>query len=258
MRIIPAIDIIEGKCVRLTKGDFSTKKVYSEDPLEMAKSFEAHGVKYLHLVDLDGAKSGSVCNHRILEKIVSRTGLKVDFGGGIKSEEDITKAFEHGASQITGGSIAIKDKDLFLSWIDQYGPEKIVLGADVIDEHIAITGWQETTERHVIPFIKYYQNEGISYVICTDVGKDGMMEGPATELYKEILSHTNRIETVISMSGVEDKEVPGINLVASGGISTVEDLENLKSAGCEGAIIGKAIYEGLIPLKDLERLILSL
>lgn len=257
MRIIPAIDIIDGKCVRLTKGDFATKKIYNEDPLEVAKAFESHGINYLHLVDLDGARTGSVCNYKILERIAASTGLKIDFGGGLKSEEDLKKVFDHGASQITGGSIAVRDKDVFLAWLAKYGPDKIILGADVVDQHIAVSGWQETTERHVIPFIKYYQNEGINYVICTDVGKDGMMQGPSTELYKEILSHTNRLETVVSMSGVEDRKVPGINLVASGGISGIADLETLKDAGCEGAIIGKAFYEGLIPLKEMEQYILN-
>lgn len=257
MRIIPAIDIIDGKCVRLTKGDFNTKKIYNEDPLEVAKQFEGRGVQYLHLVDLDGAKEGTVKNHKILEKIAGGTTLTVDFGGGIKSEDDIKKAFEHGASQITGGSIAIKNNDLFLNWLKRYGPQKIVLGADVIDEHIAVSGWQETTERHVVPFIKYYQNEGIEYVICTDVNKDGMLKGPSVDLYEKILSHTNRLETVVSMSGVEDKKTPGIKLVASGGISGIGDLEILRKTGCEGVIIGKAIYEGLLPLEELEQYILS-
>ena len=257
MRVIPAIDIIDGKCVRLTQGDYQTKKIYNEDPLEVAKMFEGHGVQYLHLVDLDGAREGHVLNYPVLDRIAGGTGLSIDFGGGVKSETDLRKVFDHGATQVTGGSVAMKNKEEFLSWINRYGPEKIILGADVVDEHIAVSGWQETTERHVVPFIKYYQNEGIEYVICTDVGKDGMLEGPALDLYKKILSHTNRMETIIGMSGVEDRTRPGIKLVASGGVSGMDDLEAVRKTGCEGVIIGKAIYEGRIPLEELEQFILS-
>lgn len=251
MRIIPAIDIIEGKCVRLSKGDYNTKKIYNENPLEVAKNFEAHGIQYLHLVDLDGAKSKHIVNHKILEQIASKTGLKVDFGGGLKSDEDLRIAFESGANQITGGSIAVKDPETFRSWIDKFGSEKIILGADANDEKIAVSGWQEESELELIPFIQEYQKEGVQYVICTDISKDGMLEGPAFELYKRILEQTN-----VTSSGVE-KEPKTIKLIASGGISEFEELPQLAELGCEGTIIGKAIYEGRIQLKQLEKFILQ-
>ncbi len=245
MRIIPAIDIIEGKCVRLSKGDYGTKKVYSEDPLEMAKKFEAHGVEYLHLVDLDGAKSSHIVNHKVLEQIASRTSLKVDFGGGLKADEDLRIAFESGARQITGGSIAVKKKDVFLGWLEEFGAERIILGADAMDEKIAVSGWQEGTGEELIPFIQRYQGEGIKYVICTDIDKDGMLEGPSVRLYQKILEKTQ----------VEGK--PGISLIASGGISRMDDLYELQALGCEGAILGKAIYEKKISMKELESYILT-
>ncbi|MEM9076244.1 MAG: 1-(5-phosphoribosyl)-5-[(5-phosphoribosylamino)methylideneamino]imidazole-4-carboxamide isomerase [Bacteroidota bacterium] len=257
MRIIPAIDIIDGKCVRLSKGDYDTKKVYNENPLEVAKAFEDHGIQYLHLVDLDGAKSKHVVNHRILEQIATHTQLKIDFGGGLKSNEDLRIAFESGAQQITGGSIAVKNKSTFLGWVDKYGASKIILGADARDEKIAISGWAEESNLALIPFIKGFQEKGIKYVICTDISKDGMLQGPAFELYKKILQQTKKWETRITGSGVEDERVIGINLIASGGISHYDELGKLAEIGCEGTIIGKAIYENKISLKQLETYILE-
>jgi phosphoribosylformimino-5-aminoimidazole carboxamide ribotide isomerase len=257
MRLIPAIDIIEGKCVRLSKGDYNTKKIYNEDPVEVAKEFEAHGIQYLHLVDLDGAKSKHIVNHKVLENIASKTNLKIDFGGGLKTDEDLHIAFESGADQITGGSIAVKNADIFLSWLENYGPNKIILGADAQDEKVAVSGWQEESDQELVPFIQSYQKQGIKYVICTDIGKDGMLEGPSFKLYKKIISKTMKHETMVTGSGVEDKEVIGINLIASGGISTFDELPKLAEMGCEGTIIGKAIYENRISLKQLEAYILQ-
>jgi len=236
MKIIPAIDLIDGKCVRLTKGDYSTQKVYSENPLELARQFEAAGIQHLHLVDLDGAKSKHIVNHDILESICTHTNLTVDFGGGIKSDEDIRIAFESGANQVTGGSIALKDPETFKRWIAVYGPSKIILGADCKGRKIATSGWLETSEVDIIPYIKNYQSEGIKTVICTDIAKDGMLQGPSVELYKEILEKTQ------------------VNLIASGGVTTLDDLLILQSMGCYGAIIGKAIYEGNITLQQLKEL----
>lgn len=240
MRIIPAIDIIDGKCVRLSKGDYDTKKIYNENPLEVAKSFEAHGIQYLHLVDLDGAKSSRIVNYKVLEQIASKTNLKIDFGGGLKSDDDLKIAFESGARQITGGSIAIKQPEVFKSWIQQYGTDKIILGADAMNEKVAISGWLEESKEEVIPFIQNYQQEGIQYVICTDISKDGMLEGPSFELYQRILEQTKDLK-----------------LIASGGISTFDELPKLAELGCEGTIIGKAIYENRISLKQLENYILN-
>lgn len=240
MRIIPAIDIIDGKCVRLSKGDYDTKKIYNENPLEVAKSFEAHGIQYLHLVDLDGAKSSQIVNYKVLEQIASKTNLKIDFGGGLKSDSDLKIAFESGANQITGGSIAIKQPEIFKSWIQQYGADKIILGADAMNEKVAISGWLEESKEEVIPFIQSYQQEGIQYVICTDISKDGMLEGPSFELYQRILEQTKDLK-----------------LIASGGISTFDELPKLAELGCEGTIIGKAIYEGRITLKQLENYIIN-
>ena len=248
MRLIPAIDIIEGKCVRLTRGDYATEKVYNEDPLEVARSFEDSGVEYLHLVDLDGARSNHIVNHRVLEAICTRTSLSVDFGGGLKSDEDLRIAFECGARQITGGSIAVKDPQTFLSWVHAYGADKIILGADVKNGSIAVSGWQEGSSSSLIPFVKKYQAAGVQYVICTDVSKDGMLQGPATELYRELLEAT-------ATGSRPDASRKGIRLIASGGVSTIEDLSVLKETGCEGAIIGKALYEGKITLKQMEHLI---
>ncbi len=240
MRIIPAIDIIEGKCVRLSKGDYSTKKIYNENPLEMAKEFEAHGIEYLHLVDLDGAKASHIVNHKVLEEIASKTSLKIDFGGGLKTDEDLKIAFESGARQITGGSIAVKNPNVFENWLQQFGGDKIILGADAKDEKIAISGWLEESDKELIPFVKEYMKSGVSYVICTDIAKDGMLEGPSFDLYKKMLA-----------------ALPNVKLIASGGISTFEELPKLADLGCEGTIIGKAIYEHKISLKQLENYIIS-
>lgn len=246
MRIIPAIDIIDGKCVRLSKGDYATKKVYSENPLEVAKEFEAHGIRYLHLVDLDGAKSKHIVNHRVLEQIASKTNLKIDFGGGLKTDDDLRIAFECGATQITGGSIAVKDKATFTRWILRYGAEKIILGADALDEKVAVSGWQEESKEELLPFIQTYREKGIQYVICTDISKDGMLEGPSFDLYKRIIVNLNI-----------NNETTQLKLIASGGISTFDELPKLAEIGCEGTIIGKAIYENRISLKQLENYILS-
>ena len=234
MRLIPAIDIIQGQCVRLSKGDFNTKKVYNLNPLEVAKSFEDNGIKHLHLVDLDGAKSQHIVNYKILESICTKTNLKVDFGGGLKSDADLRIAFESGAHQITGGSIAVKQPEIFNAWLQDYGSDKIILGADCKDQKIATSGWLETSALNVISFIKNYEEKGISYVICTDISKDGMLEGTSNELYEKIINETN------------------VKLIASGGVSNIDDLVQLKALGCEGAIIGKAIYEGKITLKQLQ------
>lgn len=244
MRIIPAIDIIEGKCVRLTKGDYSTKKVYNENPLEVAKEFEASGIEYLHLVDLDGAKENHIVNYKILELIASKTNLKIDFGGGLKTNEDLYIAFNSGAKQITGGSIAVKDPKTFEGWIKKYGGQKIILGADSKEGKIAISGWKVKSDEDIIPFIKSYHKKGIQYVVCTDISKDGMLEGPSFELYKSIIKE---------YSNQSDGQT--IKLIASGGVSSVDDLDILKDLGCEGVIIGKALYEGHIQLRDLERYI---
>jgi len=236
MRIIPAIDIIDGKCVRLTKGDYNTKKIYNENPLEVAKAFEANGIEYLHLVDLDGAKSKHIVNHNILESIATKTNLKVDFGGGLKSDDDLRIAFECGAHQITGGSIAANNPDVFLAWLDKYGSEKIILGADCKDRKIATNGWLEASELDVVDFINDYESKGIQYVICTDIAKDGMLQGTSNALYTEIISKSN------------------VKLIASGGVSSMQDLELVNAIGCEGVILGKAIYEGNISLKELQKL----
>lgn len=236
MRIIPAIDIIDGKCVRLTKGDYSTKKVYNEDPLEIAREFEGNGIQYLHLVDLDGARSGKIINHKVLSEIASKTSLNIDFGGGLKSDSDLKIAFDSGATQITGGSIAVKDRDTFINWLDQFGAEKIILGADYKDRMIATNGWEEGSELDVLDFIQGYEARGVRSVISTDIAKDGMLQGPSLELYKEILEKTN------------------VELIASGGVSNMQDLYDLKELGCNGAIVGKAIYEGNISLKELSKL----
>ena len=238
MRIIPAIDIIEGKCVRLTKGDYSTKIIYNEDPLEAAKMFENYGIQYLHLVDLDGARSQKIVNYKVLEEIASKTSLQIDFGGGLKSDADLKIAFESGATQITGGSIAVKDPELFETWIRNYGSEKIILGADVNNRKIAVSGWTEDSELELFPFVENYLQKGIQYVICTDISKDGMLEGPSFDLYRELL-----------------EQFEDIKLIASGGISKMDDLYKLKELDCEAAIIGKAIYEGRISMKDLEKFI---
>lgn len=231
MKIIPAIDIIDGKCVRLTQGDYAQKKVYNENPLEVAKMFEAAGVTNLHLVDLDGAKAKQIINYKVLETIASKTNLKIDFGGGLKSDEDLKIAFESGANQITGGTIAVKNPDLFLNWVARYGSEKIILGADVKDEKIAISGWQEESGIELFDFLKKYTEAGIEYVICTDISKDGLLQGTALGLYQKIMT-----------------QFPNIKLIASGGVVGIDELEKLQELGVHGAIIGKAIYEGKIDL----------
>jgi phosphoribosylformimino-5-aminoimidazole carboxamide ribotide isomerase len=236
MRIIPAIDIIDGKCVRLTKGDYSTQKTYNNNPVEVAKEFEASGIKYLHVVDLDGAKSGHIVNHKVLDAIAKETGLIIDFGGGVKSDADLKIAFDSGASQITAGSIAVNSPEIVYQWIATYGSDKIILGADCMNRKIAIQGWQDSTELDVIDFIKMYKTKGIDNVICTDIAKDGMLQGAANDLYSDILNAVN------------------INLIASGGIATMNDVLQMQQLGCEGVIIGKAIYEGRITLKQLSEL----
>jgi phosphoribosylformimino-5-aminoimidazole carboxamide ribotide isomerase len=233
MRIIPAIDIIDGKCVRLSQGDYHKKTVYNEDPLEVAKEFEANGIKHLHLVDLDGAKSSHVVNWKILERIAGQTGLQVDFGGGVKTDEDIKVVFESGAKQVTGGSIAVKDAAKFEGWISNYGSDKIILGADAKEGMIATHGWLESSELEVVSFITEWNKKGIEYIICTDIAKDGMLAGPSYHLYTEIL-----------------KTAP-VKLIASGGVAVVDDLHRLLDMGCEGAIVGKAFYEGRISFQEL-------
>lgn len=258
MRIIPAIDIIDGQCVRLSKGDYDTKKVYNENPLEVAKKFEAHGIQYLHLVDLDGAKSKHIVNHRILEQIASKTSMKIDFGGGLKTDDDLRIAFESGAHQITGGSIAVKDKATFVRWIETYGSDKIILGADAIDEKVAVSGWQEESKEDLLPFIQSYQEKGIQYVICTDISKDGMLGGPSCKLYKKIINTMSlSLSEPVKPGSVASTFEKELKLIASGGISTFDELPQLAELGCEGTIIGKAIYENRISLKELENYILS-
>jgi len=234
MEIIPAIDLIGGKCVRLSQGDYSSKKEYHDDPLEMAKRFEGAGIRRLHLVDLDGAKAKKIVNADVLQRISAGTSLHVDFGGGIQADAEIEKAFELGAKQVTGGSIAVKNAPLFEAWIKKYGAAKIILGADAKDRKIAVGGWEETTSVDLIPFIKNYVEQGISYVICTDVAKDGLLQGPSVALYQDIL-----------------KEIPGVKLIASGGVSSVKDLEELEKIGVYGTIVGKAYYEGRVTLEEL-------
>lgn len=238
MRIIPAIDIIDGKCVRLSKGDYSTEKVYSANPVDVAKNYEDVGIKYLHLVDLDGAKSSNIVNHQILHDIATKTSLKIDFGGGIKTNEDARIAFENGATQITGGSIAVQNPTLFQSWIEQYGSDKIILGADSLHRKIATHGWLQQSELDVIDFINQYQAQGIAYVICTDISKDGMLQGPSLALYREILQRNKDVK-----------------LIASGGVSCIQDVYDLADVGCEGTIIGKAIYEDKITMNELKTFI---
>lgn len=236
IELIPAIDIIDGKCVRLTQGDYQTKKIYNEDPLEIAKIFEAHGIRRLHVVDLDGAREGRIINYRTLERLATRTALIIDFGGGLKQEDDLEIAFESGAQMVTGGSIAVKKPEMFTTWITKFGSEKIILGADAKDRRIAINGWEETTDQELIPFIRRYYDQGITKVICTDISRDGMLQGPAIDLYKEI-----------------SEAIPFIHLIASGGVSSIEDIEKLSEAGIRAVIFGKAFYEGRIQLKDLLR-----
>lgn len=237
MKIIPAIDIIDGKCVRLSKGDYDTKKIYNENPVEVAKEFEDFGIQFLHLVDLDGAKSKHIVNQKVLENIAKETSLQIDFGGGLKTSEDIEIAFSSGAKQITIGSIAVQNPEFCFNLIEKYGSEKIILGADCENRKIKTSGWLEESDKDVIDFIQQYQEKGVKNTICTDISKDGMLEGPSTDLYQDILLKTT------------------IQLVASGGISNIEDVYKMKEIGCSGTIIGKAIYEGRISLKQLQNFI---
>lgn len=237
IELIPAIDIIEGRCVRLTQGDYATKKVYDENPLEMAKTLEGCGMKRLHVVDLDGAREGRIINYKMLNLIASRTSLIIDFGGGLKSDKDLEIAFENGAQMVTGGSIAIKEPELFCQWLHRYGTEHIILGADAKDEKIAINGWQEATTQELIPYIEAFHYRGVQKVICTDIARDGMLKGPSTDLYVKIR-----------------QALPDIYLIASGGIGSIHDIEMLFDAGIPAVIFGKAIYEGRIKLHDLEKL----
>jgi phosphoribosylformimino-5-aminoimidazole carboxamide ribotide isomerase len=237
IEIIPAIDIIEGKCVRLTQGDYAQKKVYNEHPLEVARQFEDAGLKRLHLVDLDGAKAGSVRNWKVLETIAGKTTMTIDFGGGIKSAADVDIVFSSGAALATVGSMAVKEPELFLTWLEQYGPGRFLLGADVKKEKITVSGWTETTDRWVYDFIREYIEKGIRQVFCTDVSKDGLLEGPAIDLYKNIVG-----------------KFPDLHFIASGGVSDLDDVIRLQEIGCKGVIIGKAIYEGRISLIELSKL----
>lgn len=236
IELIPAIDLIDGKCVRLTKGDYDTKKVYNEDPLEVAKRFEAYGIRRLHVVDLDGAREGRIINYRVLERLASRTSLIIDFGGGLKHEDDLEIAFESGAEMVTGGSIAVKDPETFTSWIKKFSGERIILGADAKEKKIAVSGWRETTDKDLIPFIQEYYDKGITKVICTDIGCDGTLQGPSVGLYEEIR-----------------EAIPYIYIIASGGVGSIEDIEKLAAAGIPAVIFGKAIYEGKIRMEDLVR-----
>lgn len=236
IEIIPAIDIIGGKCVRLSQGDYEQKTVYNEHPLEVAKMFADAGIRRLHLVDLDGAKAHHIVNHAVLEAICGKTDLIVDFGGGLKSDDDLRIAFECGAAMVTGGSIAVRDPEVFAGWIERYGGDKIILGADVKEKMIAVGGWTETTKLDLMPFVQIYLQQGINKVICTDISKDGMLEGPSLDLYAEML-----------------RELPGIYLIASGGVSSIRDIELLEEMGVPAVITGKAIYEGRFQLKELQR-----
>ncbi|NJK97255.1 MAG: 1-(5-phosphoribosyl)-5-[(5-phosphoribosylamino)methylideneamino]imidazole-4-carboxamide isomerase [Bacteroidales bacterium] len=235
MRIIPAIDIIGGKCVRLSQGEYESKKIYNENPLEVARWFEDNGIRYLHLVDLDGAKAKHVVNLKVLNSIASNTSLIVDFGGGIKSDDDIRKVFENGATQITTGSVAVSDPGMVKKWIEEYGNDKIILGADVKNGMVAVAGWQQISDRSLSNFLNDYSHEGVKYVVCTDISKDGMLQGTSLELYKALRN-----------------EFPGLKLVASGGVTHISELKELAEIGMDGVIIGKAIYEGNINLNDLK------
>jgi phosphoribosylformimino-5-aminoimidazole carboxamide ribotide isomerase len=233
MRIIVALDIIGGKCVRLTKGDFNTKKVYNEDPVEVARQIEDNGISYLHLVDLDGAKNKKIENLKVLEKISAKTNLKIDFGGGLRLFEDLITVFNAGARQVTAGSIAVNEPHIFMEWLTKLGQEKLILGADCINRKVSTGAWLENSDKDIVTFISDYRSKGVKYTICTDIKKDGMLQGPSLTLYNEILRTVK------------------IKLIASGGISSIKDIEDLREAGCEGAIIGKAVYEKKITLKEL-------
>lgn len=234
IELIPAIDIIDGKCVRLSQGDYGSKKVYNENPVEVAKDFEAHGIRRLHIVDLDGAASHHIINYKILDQIAGHTSLIIDFGGGIKSNEDLVIAFENGAQMATIGSVAVKNPELFNSWLTRYGSEKIILGADVKDNRIAVNGWKEESPMELMPFLENYTEKGVTKVLCTDISCDGMLEGPSIPLYKDIIT-----------------EFPDLHLIASGGVSSLDDIRKLDEAGIPAVVFGKALYEGRISLKDL-------
>ncbi|OQA99983.1 MAG: 1-(5-phosphoribosyl)-5-((5-phosphoribosylamino)methylideneamino) imidazole-4-carboxamide isomerase [Bacteroidetes bacterium ADurb.Bin217] len=240
IEIIPAIDIIEGKCVRLSQGDYSQKKVYNEHPLEVAKQFQDNGITRLHMVDLDGAKSNRIINYKVLEQVAANTNLIIDFGGGLKSDQDLKIAFNSGAHMITGGSIAVKNPDVFTGWIQYYGADKIILGADVKDETIAVSGWQESTTIGLFEFLQEYTEKGITKTICTDISKDGMMQGPSTDLYVRM-----------------KQQLPQVYVIASGGVSRMQDIVDLHNAGIDAVITGKAIYEGAISLDEIARYIVG-
>lgn len=235
MEIIPAIDLIDGQCVRLTQGDYQQQKKYSDDPLAVAQRFADHGLRRLHLVDLDGARQKQVVNLRVLEQIASQTSLTIDFGGGVQSDQDLRRVLEAGAQQVTGGSIAVRQPEVFRGWLERYGPDKIILGADAKHRQVAVSGWQEQVAIDVVDYIDDYHQRGVRYVICTDVAKDGLLQGPSFSLYQEILD-----------------KVPNVQLIASGGITSADDLRQLHRMGLYGAIIGKALYEGHIRLTDLQ------
>ena len=236
IELIPAIDIIDGKCVRLSQGDYDTKKIYNENPLEVAKEFEANGIQRLHVVDLDGAKSSHVVNYKVLDAIAGHTSLTIDFGGGIKTDEDLVITFENGAHMVTLGSVAVKKPELFKKWLHQYGAEKIILGADVKDNRISVSGWLEEGPQELMPFLTNYTQEGVSKVLCTDISRDGMLQGPSIELYKQVM-----------------QRFPTMHLIASGGVSGVDDIIRLDEAGIPAVVFGKALYEGRITMKDLKR-----
>lgn len=238
MEIIPAIDIIDGKCVRLTHGDYSQKKIYNEHPLDVAREFEDAGIKRLHLVDLDGAKAGAVKNWKVLETVAAKTSLLIDFGGGIKTEKDVQIVFDSGAAFATVGSIAVKDEKAFSDWLTTFGADKFLLGADVKKEKITVSGWTEETEIWIYDFIEKYIGKGMKQIFCTDVSKDGALEGPSTELYKSIV-----------------EKFPELHFIASGGVSSIDDVYQLQEIGCKGVIIGKAIYEGRIELNELKKIL---
>ena len=236
IELIPAIDIIDGKCVRLSQGDYNTQKVYNESPLEVAKEFEANGIRRLHVVDLDGAKSSHIVNYKVLDQLAGHTSLTIDFGGGIKTDEDLTIAFEYGAQMVTLGSIAVKNPALFKSWLHKFGAEKIILGADVKDNRISVNGWKEESQQELLPFLDGYTQEGIRKVLCTDISRDGMLQGPSIDLYKQIMA-----------------QFPDMHLIASGGVSGLDDIIRLDEAGIPAVVFGKALYEGRITLNDLKR-----
>lgn len=238
IELIPAIDLIDGKCVRLSQGDYDTKQIYNENPLEVAKEFEAYGIQRLHVVDLDGAASQHVVNYRVLDRIAGQTSLKIDFGGGIKSDEDLVIAFDNGAQMVTLGSVAVKHPELFDKWLGMYGSEKIILGADTKNGKIAVNGWKEESTQELMPFLADYINKGVKKVLCTDISRDGMLEGPSVNLYKQIM-----------------EAHPELHLIASGGVSRLDDILALEAAGIPAVVFGKALYEGRITLKELSSLI---